>query len=101
MKGDFHFELKLTENEPDTEDNENEFDLNPDAEDEKIYVGLMDKEGLGKECAVFSPYTDEIKKTYDPKTGNPGYFIHNRFAITISPLHSSTDPLLMYFTISE
>ena len=61
----------------------------------------MDKEGLGKECAVFSPYTDEIKRTYDPSTGNPGYFIHNRFAITISPLHSSTDPLLMYFTITE
>ena len=75
--------------------------VNPDNEDEKIYVGLMDKEGLGKECAVFSPYTDEIKKTYDPSTGNPGYFIHNRFAITISPLHSPTDPLLMYFTISE
>lgn len=75
--------------------------VNPDSTDTNIYVGLMDKQGIGNGCAVFSPYTDEIMKTFDYQTGQSGYFIYNRYAITISPLHTDDNPLLMYFTVTN
>ena len=75
--------------------------VNPDNTDENIYVGLMDKQGTGRECAMFSPYTDEITKAYDYETGQNAYFIFNRFAITISPLHTTDNPMIMSFTISN
>lgn len=74
--------------------------VNPDNTDTSVYVGLMDKEGMGRGCAVFSPYTDDIVKVSNYKTGVPGYFIYNRYAITMSPLHTNSDPLLMSFTVS-
>lgn len=75
--------------------------VNPDPTDDNIYVGLMDKQGTGRECAVFSPYTDEIRKAYDYETGQNAYFIFNRYAITISPLHTPDNPMIMKFTIAN
>lgn len=75
--------------------------VNPDNSDARIYVGLMDKQGTGRECATFSPYTDEITKAFDYETGQNAYFIFNRFAITISPLHTADNPMIMSFTIEN
>lgn len=82
--------------------------VNPDNTDSNIYVGLMDKEGFGKGCAVFSPYTDEIVKAHGSMKDNPlyfteqtAYFIFNRYAITISPLHTPDNPMIMYFTVTN
>ncbi len=73
--------------------------VNPDPDDDTCYVGLVDANGTGRECAVFSPYTDEVTLAIDPESGEYRYFIWDRFAITISPLHTSTEPMLMSFKV--
>ena len=73
--------------------------INPDATDTEIYVGLKDTLGTGRESAVFSPYVNEIRMTKDYETGNIVCFIWNRYAITISPLHKTTEPMLMKFSV--
>jgi hypothetical protein len=62
-------------------------------------VGLKDEVGAGRGCAVFSPYQNEITDAIDWKTGQSVYFIWNRYAITISPLHSPENPMLMSFEV--
>lgn len=75
--------------------------VNPDPEDDTCYVGLRDDLGTGRECAVFAPYTDEVTMAIDPETGEYKYFIWDRFAIAISPLHKLTEPMLMSFKVLE
>lgn len=74
-----------------------EWYVNPLSDDDNIYVGLMDKYGTGRECAVFSPFTNEIKIDTDYETGMQICHIWNRYAITVSPLHSATEPMIMKF----
>lgn len=73
--------------------------INPDQNDNNVYVGLKDEVDAGRGCAVFSPYQNEITDAVDWKTGERVYFIWNRFAITISPLHTNENPLLMRFEV--
>lgn len=73
--------------------------VNPDSSDNKVYVGLKDDLGTGRSCAVFSPYKNEITDAIDYETGSKVYFIWNRYAITISPLHSNEEPMLMSFEV--
>jgi hypothetical protein len=75
--------------------------INPDSTDENCYVGLRDIKGTGKGCAVFSPYTNEITSALDPETGSTTMFIWNRFAITISPIHTTDNPMLVKFSVKE
>lgn len=73
--------------------------VNPDADDETVYVGLRDVNETGRGCAVFSPYQNMITDAIDPETGSKAYFIWNRYALTISPLHSTSEPMLMSFGV--
>ena len=73
--------------------------LNPNANDSNIYVGLVDKLGTGRGSAVFSPFENELKFAKDYETGETRCFIWNRYAITISPLHSASEPMIMKFEV--
>lgn len=77
-----------------------EWYLNPISSDTNIYVGLMDKAGTGRECAVFSPFENEIRVAKDFETGEIRCFIWNRYAITVSPLHVPTEPMIMKFSVN-
>jgi len=75
-----------------------DFYINPIATDKNIYIILNDKYTQGKSAGVFAPYQDEIKVSVDPESGQPVYFIFNRFAMGISPLHTVDDPSIKSFT---
>lgn len=77
-----------------------EWYINPDNTDNNVYVGLVDREGLGRGCAVFSPYVNEIRSTKEYDTGDVVCFIWNRYAITESPLHTASEPMMMKFTVN-
>lgn len=77
-----------------------EWYVNPDSSDTNIYVGLMDKLGTGRGCAVFSPFVNEIKFDTDYETGMQVCHIWNRYAITVSPLHTNTEPMIMKFEVN-
>lgn len=75
--------------------------INPDIEDDNIYVGLRDEVEIGKCSAIFTSYYDKIiGPVIDVKTGNNKYFIFKRFAITPNPLHTETTPMMFKFTIN-
>lgn len=73
--------------------------VNPDPLADKVYVILHDKYDDSKSAAVFSPYQNEIVSAIDPESGEHVYFIHNRFALGISPLHTTDKPSIVSFTV--
>lgn len=74
--------------------------INPDIEDNNVYVGLRDEVEIGKCAAIFTTYYDKIVgPVVDAKTGNASYFIFKRFAITPNPLHTETTPMMFKFAI--
>lgn len=74
--------------------------INPDAEDDNVYVGLRDDE-IGRCSAIFTSYYDKIVgPVADVKTGNHKYFIFKRFAITTNPLHTDTTPMMFKFKVN-
>ena len=74
--------------------------INPDVEDDNVYVGLRDDE-IGRCSAIFSSYYDKIVgPVADVKTGNHKYFIFKRFAITANPLHTDTTPMMFKFKVN-
>lgn len=74
--------------------------MNPDATSSTAYVGLKSSMNPSKSCAVFSPYASQIVESQNPDTGAVVYNIFNRYAITRSPLHETTNPMLFSFEIS-
>lgn len=77
-----------------------EWYINPDSNDETtIYVGLKDREGTGKNCAYFSMYTNDITTAVDSESGEPNYFIWDRFALTMNPSHTNDNPMLVKFSV--
>ena len=74
--------------------------INPDVEDDNIYVGLRDDD-IGRCSAIFTSYYDKvIGPVVDVKTGNHKYFIFKRFAITANPLHTDTTPMMFKFKVN-
>jgi len=74
--------------------------INPDVEDDNVYVGLRDDE-IGRCSAIFTSYYDKIiGPVADVKTGNHKYFIFKRFAITANPLHTDTTPMMFKFKVN-
>jgi len=73
---------------------------NPDVAATDAYVGLVDDYNPTKSAAVFSPYASDVVEAIDPDSGDEKYFIYNRYAITRSPLHVSTNEMMFKFAIS-
>lgn len=65
------------------------FYLNPDVNDEQIYVGLCSKIESGVSSIIFSPYQYLISKAQDPEAGIEKYFVFNRYQITENPLNQT------------
>jgi len=76
------------------------FYMNPNPLSDTAYVGLKDAEEGGRSSLTFSPYMSEITSATDPDTGNDSFFIHNRFALTVSPLHEVGNEMLYKFVVS-
>ena len=57
---------------------------------EYVYVGLRDKKMPGYGSLVFAPYQYQITEAINPLTGNPTYFMWNRYGVEISPFHDPT-----------
>jgi hypothetical protein len=77
------------------------FFLNPDATSTKAYVGLLDRRNMSKSAAVFTPYMETVVEAQDPDSGEPTYFIFNRFSIAASPLHVTGNEMLFKFNIIQ
>ena len=78
-----------------------DFFINPDPTAEMVYVVLNDKYDGSKGAGVYSPYQNFINTALDSETGEHVYFIYNRFALGLSPLHSQTKPSIMSFKFIE
>lgn len=76
------------------------FYLNPDPTSNMGYVGLKDEYNPSKSSAIFSPYQSTIVESFNKDTGEPSFYIFNRFAITASPLHVTDDEMLYKFTVA-
>ena len=76
------------------------FYMNPNAASTTAYVGLRDFGNPNVSSGIFSPYMEDVIEATNPDTGNPSYFIFNRFAIAASPLHVTDDEMLFKFNIS-
>lgn len=72
--------------------------INPDPTATDIFVILSDKYDGSKGAGIYSPYQNFINKAIDPETGEYVYFIYNRFALAISPLHTTGDPSITKFS---
>lgn len=77
------------------------FYMNPDPTSTTAYVGLKDAVNPSRSSAIFSPYVENVIEAIDPDTGNPVYFIYNRFAIASSPLHVTGNEMLFKFNIAQ
>lgn len=75
------------------------FYMNPDASDATAFVGLNDSLNPNKSSAVFSPYASSVIEADDHETGDPTFFIFNRYAITASPLHVTDNEMLYKFEV--
>lgn len=76
------------------------FYLNPNATSTTAYVGLKDTMNPSKSSAIFSPYVSNVAEAVDADTGEMKFFIHNRYAITESPLHETDNEMFYKFTIT-
>lgn len=83
-----------------TEIGDTRFYLNPDPTSNMAYVGLKSKTNSSKSSAIFSPYQSSIIEALDYDSGEPAFFIYNRFAITASPLHVLGDEMLYKFQVA-
>lgn len=72
--------------------------VNPDPTATDAYVGLHDDD-MSKSSGVFSPYMSEIVGSRNADTGEEGFHIYNRYAITASPLHLPGEEMFHRFTI--
>lgn len=75
------------------------FYMNPDPTATAAYVVLKDSENASKSSGVFSKYQSNVIEATDPDSGQNTYFIYNRFAIGISPLHETGNEMVYKFTI--
>ncbi len=64
------------------------------------YVGLKDVVNPSKSSAVFSPYQSHISEAIHQETGESGFHIFNRFALTASPLHRTNNEMMFKFLIN-
>jgi len=72
--------------------------VNPDPLATDAYVGLHD-EDMSKSSGVFSPYMSDVVTSINADTGEEGFHIYNRYALTASPLHTPGEEMFHRFTI--
>lgn len=77
------------------------FYMNPDVTDENCYVGLRSPTRPDCTSAYYGKYQNEIVTTTNPNTGGKNYIIYDRFALTMSPLHTQENPMLMKFRFED
>lgn len=73
--------------------------INPDPNDDNVYVGLKDSKTKSRCSFYFAEYTCTIQSVLDPESGQPNYLIFNRFGIEKNPLHNESEPMLFKFKI--
>jgi hypothetical protein len=79
-----------------------EWYINPDPNEETtVYVGLKDTNMEGRGCAHFSEYINTITYAVEPKNGESYCFIWDRFALTMNPSHTATNPMLVKFGVLQ
>jgi len=74
--------------------------VNPDAASTTCYVGLVDKEDIGRSSATFSPYVNQVYFAPDSDLNAEFIYLVNRYAITKSPAHMVGNEMMYKFTIS-
>lgn len=79
-----------------------EWYINPDYNEEStIYVGLIDKDETGRNCAYFSKYKNDITFATNHENGETYLYIWDRFALTMNPSHTDNNPMLVKFSVSR
>lgn len=74
--------------------------VNPDPEEENtVYVGLTDPQNIGRHCAVFADYQNELVEAIEYHSGTSYYRILNRFGIAKSALHTEEHPMMIKFDV--
>lgn len=68
-----------------------------------IYVGIVDKNLVGKSSLVFSPYQYTLSKSVKYNNGEENVFVINRYALTENPLSkdAAEDKMLYKFSVTE
>lgn len=74
--------------------------INPVTTDTNVYVGLVDTNEPHASCAFFGSYQNDLVQTQDPESGSEVFFIFNRFGFAMSPLHTTTKPMLFKFAVT-
>lgn len=82
-----------------TEIGQTRFYFNPVPTSVTAYVGIKDHNNPSKSSGVFSPYVSDVINTINADTGEFGYHIYNRFAITESPLHVAGNEMFHKFDV--
>ena len=71
--------------------------INPDKTATDVYVGIIDKNAIGKSSLIFSPYQYILNKAINSDDGSTKVFMINRYALTKNPL-SDVSPMIYKFT---
>lgn len=74
--------------------------VNPKLDDNYVYVGLRHPSNKGLCSGVYGEYQNNITHSINPDTGDVSAFIHRRYGIAMSPLHTKDDPMLLKFKVS-
>lgn len=83
-----------------TDTGSTKFYMNPDSDDENVYVGIKSEEDPSRSSAFFGSYKSELKWALNNDTGSKVFWIYNRFGICASPLHTDTEPMMMKFKVT-
>lgn len=77
------------------------FALNPNVDEDSVYVGLRDSNNASKSQAILSPYVTDIQKAESYETGDINFHIFDRYQITQNPLHNKdVSPMMWKFDIN-
>lgn len=73
--------------------------INPDENATDVIVGLNSKVETGNSAVIFSPYNIIINSAISPENGHKTYHVWVRNGYTLSPLHTTANPMLVKFKI--
>lgn len=75
--------------------------INPDMNDNYVYVGLRSRLNPSCSCGMFGSYQETIKSAVAYETAEQKLFLFNRYGFVLNPAHSANDPMIMKFKIKN
>ena len=75
--------------------------VNPDMNDNYVYVGLRSRLNPSCSCGMFGSYQETIKTAVAYETAEQKLFLFNRYGFVLNPAHSANDPFVIKFKITN